>query len=96
MHDFAEFTERDLKILFTGSYQAVSYVAEIIDEDNINLQYVKSAENILKVEVRSRPINAKTYCCFIEYHPNTDGISGISHYSCDYANADVQLVTMPI
>lgn len=54
--------------------------------DNISLQYVKVAKNILKIEVRSRHINAKTYCCFIEYHPDKNGINGIPRYCCDCAN----------
>lgn len=88
--DFPEMTETDLKILFTGSYQfsqAISYLAEMMDEDNnINIQYVKTNGNILKTQVRSRHINAKTYRCFIDYRPNINGVSGISRYSCDCAN----------
>lgn len=90
LHDFPEMTEKDLHILFTGSYQlsqAVSYLAEIMDKDNnLSLQYVKTAENILKFQVKSRHINAKVYRCFIEYHPNKNGINGISRYCCDCAN----------
>ncbi|XP_043287510.1 uncharacterized protein [Venturia canescens] len=88
--DFPEMTEKGLKILFTGSYQfsqAVSYLAEIMDDNNnINLRYVKTNEKILKIEVRSRHIKAKTYRCFIDYRPNVIGISGIRRYSCECAN----------
>lgn len=88
--DFPELSERDLKILFTGSYQlsqAVSYLAEmLIENDTITLQYVKATPNILKFQVRSRHINSKTYRCFIEYRSNINTISGIHRYSCDCAN----------
>lgn len=88
--DFPEMTEKDLKILFTGSYQykqAISYLAEMIDEsDNITIQFVKDRTNILKAEVQSRHIGRKVYRCFIEYKPNTIGWSGISRYSCQCAN----------
>ena len=46
-------TDKDLKVLFTGSYQlsqAVSYLAEMMNEDgSINLQFVKDETNILKI-----------------------------------------------
>ena len=45
LSDFPELTEKDLKILFTGSYklsQAVSYLAEMMNDNGcINLQFVK-------------------------------------------------------
>lgn len=63
--DFPEMTEKDLKILFTGSYQlsqAVSYLAEMMNDDGIiNLQFVKDQTNILKVQVQSRHIGRKLY-----------------------------------
>ena len=53
--DFPEMTDKDLKILFTGSYQlseAVSYLAEMMNEDgSINLQFVNFATNILKIQI---------------------------------------------
>jgi len=58
--DFPEMTEKDLKILFTGSYQlsqAVSYLVEMMDDFGIiNLQFVKDQTNILKIQVQSRHI----------------------------------------
>lgn len=88
--DFPEMTERDLKILFTGSYQlsqTVSYLAELMDEDNnINLQYLKTNNNIIKIQVRSRHIKRKTYKCFINYKPNTIGFAGILRYCCECPN----------
>ena len=88
--DFPELTEQELKILFTGSYQmtqAVSYLAEMMDEsERITLQYVKVRPNIIKLEVRSRHINSKTYRCFVEYHPDNNDISGVKRYCCDCAN----------
>lgn len=42
--DFPELTEKDLKLLFTGTYQmsqAVCYLAELLDSDNnINIEYL--------------------------------------------------------
>ena len=52
---FPEMTEKDLKILFKGSYQlsqAVSYLAEMMyDNGPINLQFVKEQVNILEIQV---------------------------------------------
>jgi hypothetical protein len=88
--DFPEMTEKDLKLLLTGSYQykqAISYLAEMIDEsDNITIQFVRDKTNILKAQVQSRHIGRKVYRCFIEYKPNTIGWSGISRYCCECAN----------
>ena len=51
--DFPETTERDLKILFTGTYQlaqAVSYLAEMIDTyDKLRIEYVKDESNVFKL-----------------------------------------------
>ncbi|XP_044578872.1 uncharacterized protein LOC123261347 [Cotesia glomerata] len=88
--DFPELTEQELKILFTGSYQmsqAVSYLAEMMDENGtIILYYLKITPNIIKFEVRSRHINSKTYHCFVEYQSDKNDISGITRYCCDCAN----------
>ena len=88
--DFPEMTENDLKVLFTGSYQlsqAVSYLAEIMDDNgNINANFLKANKSIVKFEVRSRHINRKTYKCYIEYAPNTIGKAGILRYTCECAN----------
>lgn len=88
--DFPELTEQELKILFTGSYQmsqAVSYLAEIMDENGtIILYYLKITPNIIKFKVRSRHINSKTYHCFVEYQSDKNDISGITRYCCDCAN----------
>ena len=88
--DFPDMTEKDLKLLFTDSYQykqAISYLAEMMDEsDNITIQFVRDKTNILKAQVQSRHIGRKVYRCFIEYKPNTIGWSGVSRYSCECAN----------
>ena len=90
--DFPEMTEKDLKILFTGSYQlsqAISYLAELMDEENtINLRCLKERNNIIKFEVRSRHINSKTYRCYIDYAPNSIGYSGVKRYCCECANGN--------
>jgi len=88
--DFPKMTERDLKILFTGSYQlsqAISYLAEMVDKDGkVNLQFVKDQMNVLKLQVQSRHISRKMYRCFVKYKPNSVGISGLLQYACDCAN----------
>ena len=67
--------------------QAVSYLAEILNEDGTKtLQYVKLSPNIIKLQVRSRHINSKTYRCFVDYQPVKNKISEISRYCCDCAN----------
>lgn len=87
--DFPEISEEELKIFFTGSYQlaqAISYLGEIIEDNCIKLQYLKINEKIIKIHVRSRHINKKTYKCYIEYEPNYNSIEGILRYVCDCAN----------
>lgn len=87
--DFPELNETDLKLLFTGTYQlsqAVCYLAEIITDNELNLESLKDRENIIRVRVRSRHINSKTYNCFIEYEPNSNTYKGIRRYVCDCTN----------
>lgn len=78
---FPELMEKDLRIVFTGSYQlkqAISYLSEMIDESgNVSIQYVKGCSNILKAEVPSRHISKKIYRCLIEYNRNV-----IAHKNC--------------
>ena len=58
-----------------------------MNEDGyMNLQLVKDATNILKVQVQSRHIFRKLYRCFVEYKPNSIGVSGIQRYACECAN----------
>ncbi|EFN63236.1 hypothetical protein EAG_14937 [Camponotus floridanus] len=92
--DFSEITEKDLKILFTGSYQlsqAISYLAEMMNESGkIILYYLKTSENqnntIIKILVRSKHINSKTYKCYIDYTCHSVSYSGIRRYVCDCPN----------
>ncbi|XP_058791020.1 uncharacterized protein LOC131664147 [Phymastichus coffea] len=88
--DFPEMTEEDLKIFFTGTYQlsqAISYLAELIDEEGrVNIDYLKESSSVLKIQVRSRHISAKTYNCYIEYTPNSIGYGGVKRYYCECAN----------
>ncbi|XP_046142743.1 uncharacterized protein LOC123988053 [Osmia bicornis bicornis] len=90
--DFPKLTERDLKIFFTGSYQfsqAVSYLAEVMDEhNNLHFSCNRQNKNILKFEIRSRHINSRTYKCYIDYTPNSIGYSGIKRYCCECANGN--------
>lgn len=88
--DFPELTEEELKIISTYSYQmsqTVLYLAELMNEDKtVKLQYVKAKPNVIKLQIRSRHINLKTYRCFMEYEPNSNKICGIKRYFCDCAN----------
>ena len=89
LEDFPEITERDLKILFTGGYQlkqAVSYLAEMIEDGVLHLKYLKVTPTIIRVQVRSRHIRSKTYNCFIEYSPLSIGYHGIKRWCCECAN----------
>lgn len=83
-------TERDLKIFFTGTYQlgqAISYLAELMDEnDELNVDYLKESQRILKLQVQSRHINSKKYNCYIEYNPDSIGPCGITRYFCECSN----------
>ena len=88
---FLELREKDLKILYTGSYQlsqTVSYLAEMMnDNGSINSQFVKEQANILKIQVQSRHINRKLYRCFIGYRPKSIGDAEIERYACECANS---------
>ena len=90
VEDFPEMTEKDLKILFSGSYQltqTVFYLAELCTEDGvINMQYLLKDNMVLRCQVRSRHISRKEYKCYIQYTPNSIGYGGIRRYVCDCAN----------
>lgn len=71
--------------------QAVCYLAELLDchrDNNINIEYLKENENIIRMKVCSRHINRKSYQCFIEYEPNMNNHKGIKRYTCDCANGN--------
>ncbi|KAF5304694.1 hypothetical protein FQA39_LY09471 [Lamprigera yunnana] len=88
--DFPELTERDLKILFTRTYQlsqTMSSLAEIVDEEeNINLQFEKEIPNIVQVHVQSRHIKRQMYRVYVKYKPRSSGVSSIPGYCCEFAN----------
>lgn len=90
--DFPRLTEDQLRILFTGSYQfsqALSYLAEIMDDqNNLLVQYVKSASNIIKAEVKSRHINSKVYRIYIHYISDGNDYNSILRYCCDCPNGN--------
>ena len=89
-YDIAEFTSKDLKILFSGTYQlkqAISYLAEMLVKNiDLNVSYYKEHENLIKILVRSRHINKKTYKCYVEYKPNYIGYASIQRYCCECPN----------
>lgn len=88
--DFPELMEKELKVFFTGTYQlkqAVSYLAEMIDENGVlQLYFLKATPVIIKVQVRSRHVRSKTYNCYIHYSPDTNNIEGIRRWCCECAN----------
>ena len=78
--DFSELTEKELEILFTGSYQlsqAVSYLAEMMNYNgSISFKCVKEQANISKIQVQPRHISRELYKCFIGFRPNSIGVAG--------------------
>ena len=52
------------------------------------MSIIKETKNILKIEVRSRHVNSKTYKCFIDYTPNSIGHLGIKWHYCECANGN--------
>ena len=59
---------------------------------SLSLEYVKEEPNVLKFKVQSWHISRASYRYFIEYRPNSFGVSGVTHYACECAKADEQLV----
>ncbi|CAG5096625.1 Protein of unknown function [Cotesia congregata] len=90
--DFLRLSEDQLKIFFTGSYQfsqALSYLAELLDEqNNLSIQYVKSAPNIIKAKVKSKHKNSKVYRIYIDYISNGTDYNSIQRYCCDCPNGN--------
>lgn len=88
--DFPRLTEYQLKVLFTGTYQlsqAVSYLAELLDNQNeLCISYIKETANIIHCKVRSRHRNSKTYRVYIDYTPYSTEIEGVRRYCCDCPN----------
>ena len=59
----------------------------MLDTDGeLRIEYVKGESNVLKLKVPSRHISLTAYRCFLRYKPNTFGISGLTHYTCECAN----------
>lgn len=88
--DFPELTLEDLEVFFTGSYQLsqmISYLGEMLEDDNtLNLKFIKEAPNIIRFDVKSRHISAKTYKCYVKYNTESVGIEAIEGYCCNCAN----------
>jgi hypothetical protein len=92
--DFPELSERELILLFTGTYQysqAVSYLAEILNPEGTYLKVEFLKENpsplvLVRFRVQSRHINRRQYKCYIEYRPNCNGLGGIGGYYCECGN----------
>lgn len=92
LEDFPNLTIKELKILFTGTYQlklCVSYLAEMIEKDgSVKFSWLKADAEIIKVNVQSRHKNSKAYNCYINYKAHTDGCAGIRRYCCECANGN--------
>ena len=90
--DFPILTEQQLLVFASGTYQiklAISYLAEAMDDDdNISMSFVKETPTIVRLDIRSRHINRKTYRVFIEYEPSRNGIEGIRGYWCECPNGN--------
>lgn len=88
--DFPRLELEDLQLLFTGSYQlgqAISYLGEMLDEQgNLALKFLKDRPEIVRFEVRSRHVNAKTYKCYVKFVVDGCGIDAIQGYCCNCAN----------
>lgn len=88
--DFPRLELEDLELLFTGTYQlgqAISYLGEMLDEQgNLALKFLKNQPDIVRFEVRSRHMNAKTYKCYVKFVVNGCGIDAIERYCCNCAN----------
>lgn len=92
--DFPKLSERELIVLFTGTYQmsqAVSYLAEILDSDgkSVKAEFYKdspSSTAFVRFRVQSRHVNRRQYKCYIEYRPDHDELDGIRGYYCECGN----------
>ncbi|XP_063620645.1 uncharacterized protein LOC134793052 [Cydia splendana] len=89
--DFPELTQDDLHIFFGGSYQlkqSICYLAELQNPDgSINIEYLKENE-ILRIHIKSRHINKKTYHIFIRYIPNQNNYASITDHYCTCPNGN--------
>lgn len=67
----------DLKTLFTGSYQSVSYLVEIIDENgSILVSTLKTKPEIVQLKW-GQGINSKMCPRYLHYNSNSSGMDGI-------------------
>ena len=65
------------------------YLAELMNnKDCLTVEYLKETTNIVRMKVRSRHINRKTYKCYIQYLPNSISYTAIQRYTCDCANGN--------
>ena len=58
----------------------------VYTDGKLRIEHVKDESNVLKLNVPSRDISRTAYKCFLRYKPNTFGISGLTHYTCECAN----------
>lgn len=53
---------------------------------NFNLQFLNKTPEIIKIQIRSRHRNSKTYNCYVQYKPNSIGYGGIERWCCECPN----------
>ena len=90
MLDFPEMSLDEIKIFCTGIHQlkqAVSYLGELLGDNNeLNLEFHKEKNNLVRIKMKSRHKTSKTYRIYIEYTPNGTGLEGIKRYVCECPN----------
>nr|XP_012152408.1 PREDICTED: uncharacterized protein LOC105664076 [Megachile rotundata] len=91
--DFPKLTQDHLLLLTSGPYQidlAQSYLAELMEADtnNVSMMFIKETPNIIRLEIKSRHVNAKTYRLYIDYELKMDQIEGIRRYWCECPNGN--------
>ena len=58
------------------------------NQDNLSIQYVKSAPNIIKAEVKSKHKTMKSVVLTIDYISDGTDYNSIQRYCCDCPNGD--------
>ena len=58
------------------------------EDDNIQMQIAKHGSNIVRLEIRSRHVNRKTYKVYIDYEASRNEINGIRRYWCECPNGN--------
>lgn len=89
VENFPQFTDEQLKILFTGTYQmkqAISYLAEHMMDQTFSIELCLQEDHLIKTRIQSRHQSSKSYINFIKYDPSISGIESITGYTCQCKN----------